>query len=366
MRILIFNWRCWHHPLAGGAEKYLYEISKRLVKKGYKITWFVSRFCGAREKEFIDGIEVIRKGGKFSVYLYAFWHYLMHLRKKNFDLIIDDINGVPFFTPIYVWRHKIAIIHHLVKKIFFRELPWHMALLGWISERLIPLIYFNTKFVTVSKSSEEEMKKFGIKNIEIVPNGIDTKIYNANPNSKNDIPVILFLGRLKKYKRIELLLRSFKIVSKKVEAELWIAGRGDMKGELENLTKELEIQDRVKFFGFVSEKDKIELLKKAWVFVTTSEKEGWGITVIEANACGTPAIAFNVSGLRDSIKHGYSGLLVEDGNIEKLAEAIIDILSDSDLREELSRNAIEWAKRFSWDRSAEEFEKVIKNVIGER
>nr|WP_232217836.1 glycosyltransferase family 4 protein [Methanocaldococcus sp. FS406-22] len=145
-------------------------------------------------------------------------------------------------------------------------------------------------------------------------------------------------------------------------AKLWIVGLGDEKDRLEKLVKDLELNDVI-FWGYVSEKEKFELLRKSWVYVICSEKEGFGISVIEANAVGTPAVGYRVLGLVDSIKDGYNGLLVEDKDIIKLSETLINLLKDYDLREELSENAIEWAKQFSWDKSAEEFERVLKMVV---
>jgi len=267
MNILIFNWRCWFHPQAGGAERYLYELSKRLVRAGHRVTWFVSKFENAKTREIREGIEIIRMGGRYSVYVYAPLYYLFRLRKRKFDIVIDDINGVPFFTPLFVRRPKIAIIHHIVGwSIFSKELPWFIGIIGWISERLIPFIYSDTRFITVSNSSKKEMKEFGIKNIDIVPNGIDLNVYKPK-GRKSRTPTIIFVGRLKKYKRLNLLLKAFKLVSEKnSKARLWIVGEGDVKKDLLKTVKKLNIK-KVKFFGRVSEKRKIDLLNKAWVFV---------------------------------------------------------------------------------------------------
>jgi len=359
MNILIFNWRCWKHPWAGGAEKYLYEISRRLVKRGHKVTWFVSSWDGLNGREVSDGIEIIRKGGRFSVYIHAFLTYIRELRRRGFDVVVDDINGVPFFTPLFVGKKKVAIIHHLVKRIFFKELPWYLAIIGWLSERLIPIAYGKTKFVTVSESSKNEIEEFGIEDVEVVYNGVDMALSeNLDKNSK---PSIIFLGRLKNYKRIAHLIKAYKIVSKRVpEAELWIVGDGDDRNELEKLAKEMEI--KADFFGYVDEATKAKLLRESWVFVNTSEKEGWCVTVVEANACGTPCIGYDVPGLRDSIVDAETGFLVENGNIEELACMICMVLNDERLRERLSRNALEYAKKFSWDESAEMFEKIMKEV----
>ena len=359
MNILFFNWRCWKHPWAGGAENYLHEISKRLVKSGHRVTWFVASWEGLKEREVLDGIAIIRKGGRFSVYIHAFLTYITELRSGDIDVIVDDINGVPFFTPLFVRTRKIAIIHHLVKGIFFTELPFYSAVLGWLSERMIPILYKRTKFVTVSESTKRELEAFGIADVEVVYNGVD--MVQSGNLDKNLRPTIIFLGRLKRYKRIDRLIKAYKIVSERVpETELWIVGDGDQREELEHLAEETMI--KADFFGYVDEARKAKLLREAWVFVITSEKEGWGVTVLEANACGTPCIAYDVPGLRDSIIDAETGILVRaDGDVENLAEAIIMVLEDDELREKLSKNAFVYAKGFSWETSADKFLNVIES-----
>jgi len=363
MKILILNWRCPKHPEAGGAEKYLYEISKRLVKKGHEIVWFSANFQRGESVDILDGIKFVRRGGRYSVYLYSLFSFLQSFKKDNFQVIIDNINGVPFFTPLYVKQPKLAIVHHLMKEQFFKELPLPLGIVGYSLERTIPFCYSRVPFVTVSDSSKRELMAMGIKRVEIVPNGIESRFFNFKAINKADAPTILFLGRLKKYKRVDLLLKAFSLLKKKLNsANLWIAGDGDYRAELEKLAIKLDIKNVV-FWGYVDEKKKRELLRKSWVLVMPSLREGWGITVIEANACGTPCIAYDVSGLRDSIKNGKTGILVrENGNEEKLAEVLYQFLTNSTLRQRLSQNAIEWARQFSWDRSAEKFERILLNL----
>ncbi len=177
--------------------------------------------------------------------------------------------------------------------------------------------------------------------------------------TKSKDPLIVYVGRIKAYKRLDHLIKSFKTVQDKVNnSKLIIAGKGDQK-PLKKLSIELGIESSVEFYDEVSEEEKSRLLHQAWVFVTPSMKEGWGITVIESNACGTPAIAYDVPGLRDSVKYNYNGILVEDGNEKSLADTIATVLRDSSLRNNLSKNALEWSKQFSWDKSAEKFMEVI-------
>ena len=367
MKILIFNWRDITHPLAGGCEVNLHEIGKRIVKSGNEVTLFCGEYNGCKKRDRIDGIDIIRRGGRFSVYIYAVLEYLSNLRKKEYDIIIEEINGVPFFTPLYAKEKKIAFIHHLTKDIFFRELPFIFAIIGHLAEKLIPLIYHNIDFITVSNSSKEEMIKAGIPRdkIKIVYNGISNN-YKPDWKKKSSYPHILYLGRLKKYKQLDHLIRAMKIVKKEVkDAKLSIAGSGDIEEELKKIVEEIGLNETIKFHGYVNEEKKKHLMQSAWIFVITSRKEGWGLTVIEANACGTPAIAYNVPGLRDSIRNGETGLLVDKNNIDNLAEAIIKVLKDEKLREKLSKNALKWSKNFSWDKSSNRFLEILKLVRGE-
>ena len=176
---------------------------------------------------------------------------------------------------------------------------------------------------------------------------------------------MVYLGRLKAYKRLDRLILAMKEVRREIpDAELLIAGSGDVEDELKRQSKELGLGSAVKFHGFIDEREKLRLLRSAWLFVTPSQKEGWGLTVIEANACGTPAIAYDVPGLRDSIRDGYNGILVKKYDEASLARAIIRLLKDDDRRAELCRAALSWAERFSWDKSAEKFERILRSTMG--
>ena len=369
IKILVFNWRCWNHPWAGGSERYLKEILTRLARKDYRITLFTSKFYGQKHREILDGIEVIRKGGQYMLYINAALYYLKSLRKRNYDLIIESVNCVPFFSMFYApFKKRILIIHHITDNIPFIELPnKFLAFLARLGEKLMLLLYKRTPVVTVSESTKKELERYGFKKIYIVHNGVNFEKLQrlaGNPGKKADYPLMLYLGRIKRYKRLDHLLRAFKIVLEKVpEARLVIAGGGTALNEMQKLANDLGVKEYVEFTGSVSEREKAELLRKAWVFVMPSMKEGWGITVIEANACGTPVVVYDVPGLRDSVRNMETGMLVEDGNIEKLAEAVITLIEHNQLRNTLSQNAIEWAKRFSWDKTAETFEKILKERI---
>ncbi len=360
MKILIFNWRDITHPWAGGAEVYVHEIGKRLAKKGHDLTLFCGEYPGCEKSSTIDGIKIIRSGGQYSIYLYAPIIYLSKMRKK-YDLIIDCENGIPFFTPLFVQKPKICVMHHVHKDIFGIEKPFYIAWLGnFLEEYLMPLVYRNTGFVTVSPSTKKEMIEIGIdkEKIKTIFNGMNGQ-FVPDPGKKKD-NLIVYVGRIKRYKQVDHLIKAFRIVKDKVpDAELAIAGRGNFS-EIKELSDELNLG--IKLYGEIGEKEKLDLLQKAKIFVTTSMKEGWGISVIEANRCGTPAIAYDVSGLRDSIRNNETGLLIKHGDIEELAKNIIKIIEDDNLHKFLSNNALNWSKTFDWGKSAKEFEKIMDDL----
>jgi glycosyltransferase involved in cell wall biosynthesis len=368
-KILIFNWRDITHPWAGGAELHIHELAKRWVKHGHTVSLFCARYEGAKSFEELDGIEIIRKGGKFSVYLAAVWAYMTQLRKREYDLIVDDINGIPWFTPVFTRKPKVAIMHHLVKGIFFKELPLLLALIGYSIEACLPFVYRKTPFITVSESSKQELVTVGIpeKHITIVNNGIDHRLYKPNEYSKSPFPHILYLGRLRDYKRLDLLVKAMpSIINEIPDVKLSIVGTGEAEDNLKTLTTDLRLADSITFYGYADEEEKVEFLQNAWLFVSPSEKEGWGLTVIEANACGTPAVAFDVPGLQDSIKDGQTGLLVADGESDALAVTIVKLLKDDTLRAELGMAALNYAQQFNWDKTAEEFMAVLERVVNEK
>jgi glycosyltransferase involved in cell wall biosynthesis len=367
LSVLAFNWRDLTNPNAGGAEVHIHQVLKRFVKWGHDATLFCGEYKGCKKKEEIDGIEIIRSGNRYTVYLAALKYYLKKL--ESFDIVIDDINGVPFFTPLYVKEHKIAIIHHLVKNIFFKELPPLPAVIGYAAEQTIPLIYRRIPIITVSESSKLDLIKFGIPkdNIIIIHNGINNNPHDSSDYLKSPFPHILYLGRLKRYKNLEQLIIATKYVTEKLpNVKLSIAGEGDIdyKFELKKLANELNLNN-IQFHGFVNNQEKLELMRKAWVFVTTSEREGWGLTVIEANACKTPAIVTDVQGLRDTVKNNETGFIIPYGKPKVLAQVITKILTDNELRERLSKNAVEWSKRFDWNKTASKILQVIKKTIAQ-
>jgi glycosyltransferase involved in cell wall biosynthesis len=366
MNVLIFNWRDIKHEWAGGSEVYVFELAKRWVKMGHKVTLF----CGqdVREdlpsQENIDGIHVYRKGGRYSLYFWAFWFYLTKFRKEC-DLIIDVQNGIPFFSVLYSMKPKIAVVYHIHDKQFFIELPFPLNLIGYITEKIIfPLVYFRTKIMAISETTKKDLIKLGFSknNISIVYCGVSGRKNEKNNYQKFTQPTILYLGRIKKYKRVDMLIRIMPEILKKVpRAHLLIAGWGTEAGSIADLSMRSMIRRKVKIIGPVSEGEKRELLSRSWVFVNPSIGEGWGISIIESNLYGTPAISFDVAGLSESIQNNKTGFLVK--NKKELVDKICLLLKSDKKRNYLSVNAKMWAESFSWDNAAKQSMEIIKNVV---
>ncbi len=360
-RVLFLNWRGHDDPLSGGAESYVMSVCRRLSSRGYPITLVCRRPRGVPREEEVDGIRVLRMGGPLTLYLRAAWAYLTGL-KNECDVIVESINGVPFFSPLYAKKPVIAIIHHITDRIFFRELPLPLAALGYLAERSIPLVYRGATMAAVSESTREDMVKLGISDVVITGEGIEPLGAPAQHN-KEQHPTIIYLGRVKKYKRIGLLVEACQLVREThPQLALWIVGTGDALAALKERVKE---KDWVSLYGFADEPTKAELLSRAWVFATSTSKEGFGLTVIEANAHGLPAVGIDVAGIRDSISDGYSGLLVDEHTAHALASAIERLVSDDELREKLSKNALEWAQRFSWDSVSDTISQLIEGCVDE-
>lgn len=364
MNILILNWRDIKHEWAGGSEVYIFELAKRWVKMGHSVTLFCGQDVNKKlpEEEVINGIDVIRKGGMFSLYFWAFWNYITRFNKDT-DIIIDVQNGIPFFSTLYSRKPVVSIAYHVHGKQFFVELPFPLSLVGFVAERyFFPLFYSKSKIMAISETTRKGLIANGFKrkNIEIVYCGINGKKVNLT-SKKFSHPTILYLGRIKKYKRVDMLVKIMPEISKRIpNANLLIAGWGTEAASLTDMSMRSSSRRKIKIIGPVSEAEKKYLLTKSWVFVNPSIGEGWGIAIIEANLHGTPAVAFNVAGLSESIKNGETGILVETEN--EMIEAILKILKDEKTRTALRRNSLKWAETFNWDAASEQSIKLLEKA----
>lgn len=363
MNILILNWRDPKHPLAGGAEISLLEHAKVWQKKGNTIAWFSSAFPGSPEKEEIEGMTVVRKGNHYTVHVWcAIYFFLGKLPKV--DVAIDSFHFLPFFSPLYLRVPVIGLINEVAKETWFKNISFPFSLMGYLAEPLFFLPYRRSKFIAGSASCKDDLLKMGIKkeNIQVVPHGI--RIIKST-KKKEYTPTIIFLSRISKDKGIEDALKAIAIVKKNVPSlKFWIVGKAENEtylSKIKNMLKNLKLESSSKMLGFISEEKKFELLKRAWILIHPSIREGWGLNVIEANAMGTPAVGYNVSGLKDSIQDGKTGILTET-NPKSLARGIENLILDMEKYAELARAAIKWSEGFSWEKAGEQSYNLIKGV----
>lgn len=383
MRILWYNWRDIKNPAAGGAEVVTHEICKRLVSAaygGHDITLFTSNFEEGKSEEYLDGIRVVRKGGRYSVYREARKYYGKF--KDQFDLIVDEINTRPFHTPDFV-RDKpiIAMIHQLAREFWFYETQFPINVLGYLFlERHWLRKYRSIPTVTISNSTKRDLQSMGFANVHVIPQGLSTTTIRMDGSiRKQGEPTLIFVGRLKKAKKPDDAIRAFFSLKDELpDAKLWIIGNGYMIQELKAIargryssgTKDEprlfdgsydEIGD-ITFFGSVSNEKKLDLMSKAHVLLVPGVREGWGLVVTEANSVGTPAVAYDVPGLRDSIVDNYTGILVQKNDYVGLGIEAVQLLKDRALLARLSENARKHSKQFNWDVTASRFTEVIRSV----
>jgi cellulose synthase/poly-beta-1,6-N-acetylglucosamine synthase-like glycosyltransferase/glycosyltransferase involved in cell wall biosynthesis/O-antigen/teichoic acid export membrane protein/peptidoglycan/xylan/chitin deacetylase (PgdA/CDA1 family) len=359
-RILIFNWRDMKHAFAGGAELYIETLARQWARDGHSVTLFTGTDAKCKPNETVEGVHIIRRGGFYTVYICAILYYFAQLRGK-YDVIIDCENGIPFFTPLFAKEKVYCLVHHIHQDVFRQSLAAPLAFIAMSLEKyLMPVVYRNCSFITVSESSKLDMEALAItrRKIHVINPGAD--LHFLTPGIKNIDPLVAYVGRLKEYKSIDVLITAFSAVVAKVpRAKLIIAGEGDDKERLEGLAHKLKLEKSIVFPGRISDEAKRELLQEAWVLVNPSLMEGWGITTIEANACGTPVIAANVPGLRDSVMDGKTGILVAHGKPALLSKTIIQILEDNLFRQKLSAQAIAFAQKFSWEACGRTFVDII-------
>ena len=364
MRILLVNWQDRENPQAGGAEIHLHEIYGRLASAGHEVSMLCGGWPGCAPRAVLDGIQVVRVGTRNTFRLQARSGYRQHFAGTPLDVLVEDINKMPLHTPHWGKVPVVAVVPHLFGSTVFQELPFPVAAAVWLAERPIPWVYRNTPFQAISESTADDLVERGIKRerIRVIYCGIDSQHFTPDPAARSETPLFAYLGRLKKYKAVDLVLRGFAKAAVP-GARLEVAGAGDYRPELERLARSLDLGDRVTFLGRISEAEKLRLLRRAWALVFTSPKEGWGITNLEAAACGTAVIASNSPGIRESVRHEETGFLVPHGDVNGLAASIGRMAGDRALVERLGAQARSFAATFTWERAASETAQHLDEVL---
>jgi len=366
LRVLLLNERCHENPLAGGAETHLFEIFGRLAVRGVQTELLCCSFPGAALRTQHRGMAISRVGTRFSFYAHVAGEVRRRVAAGEVDLIVEALNKVPFFSPVYVRRLPVLVIHHhLHGWTAFRQVPPWLALPSVALEALVPLVYRRVPFVTISASSKTDLVRRGVaeEHIDVVPCGLDHALLKAGPIAERE-PLIVALGRLEPYKRLDLLLRAMvRVLAELPLARLLILGRGQDEARLRALAACLHVAESVHFAGYVSEVEKARWLQRAALLVQCSRREGWGLTVVEAYACGTPVVATDVPGLTDSVQDGVTGVLVRRARPAPLAAAITKLLADDEARRRMSRRALAWSAYFDWDESAEAVLRAARRAV---
>lgn len=355
-RILFLNWRDVSNPLSGGAEAYTEQIALRFARAGASVTLFTSEYPRCQPYDWGNGYLVIRTGGRFGVYLAAARHLWRH--RRHYDAVVDFQNGIPFFAPVWVGTDMpvVCVVHHVHQKQFNMYFRWPVNHIGrFLEHRATRHFYRQSGFVAVSPSTRAEMRhQLGISfPVNIVPNGITEPSDISTKRSQK--PCIAVVTRLVPHKRLHLLVEAVpELLERWPDLHVVIAGSGPEREALVTRVRDFGLELAVALPGRVSEREKTELLARAWLTVAPSAAEGWGLTVLEANAVGTPAVAYDVPGLRDSVRDGVTGWLVPEGEgLGKILTTALEELADPLRRMAMARQTTAWANHFSWDSSAE-------------
>jgi glycosyltransferase involved in cell wall biosynthesis len=364
VRILVLNWQDHQNPFAGGAELHLKEIFSRIVARGHKVDLLCSAWKGAPQRVILDGIDVHRVGNRHSYPFLARGYYTSQLAANDYDVVIEDLNKIPLYTPLWGVKRIVALVHHLFGATVFREAPLPLAAAVWLSERPLGALYRGVPFQAVSVSTADDLVVRGIPrgSIRVIYNGVDSTRLTPAPAERSGTPLFVYLGRLKKYKRVDVVIRAFAGLHVP-EATLEIAGTGDYRAQLERLVKSLGLSDRVKFLGFISEEAKLHLLRRAWASTLASPKEGWGISNLEAAACATPVVAANSPGIRESVIDGETGFLVPQNDPAAMTAAMRGLIESPSLVSSLGAAGRRFAEGFTWDRAANDTLAHLEHVV---
>lgn len=363
MTILIINWQDWHNRQAGGAEVYLYEIFSRLIRRGHRVILLCSRAAGQNRREICEGMEIIRLGRRGNFNFLAPIGLRRILRHTRVDVVIDDLNKIPFYSPLFTRVPVVGMPMHLFRQAIYEETNFLLATYVFLTEQAIPLFYRRNPFVAISQSTSDDLRRMGLLTpIYIVRSGRPR--IPAAEDEHREPNLVCYVGRLKAYKSIDHLLRAAALVRRQRKIDLLVAGDGDARPGLEKLASRLNLP--VRFTGFVAENEKFRIYRRARLVVQPSIKEGWGLTAVEAQACGTPVVCADSPGLREVIQPGISGFLYPYGDINRLSERITELLLDDSKWRALARGAQRWAEQFSWDRAADEMENILRKLISRR
>jgi glycosyltransferase involved in cell wall biosynthesis len=369
MKILWLSWKDISNPKSGGAELVMHELSKRLVTDGHEVTVLTVLYPGASDEEDIDGIHIIRVSKNRYIHpLIASIYYIRHMRNQ-YDIVIDVVNTAPYMSPFYRGRAKSFLFYHqLARQIWFYEAPFPINLVGYallepIATALLGMT--GTITITISKSTKRDLMRFGFKekNIHIISEGITPQpVADLSNAKKYKDPTVLIFGAARSMKRALDQIQAFELAKADI-SKLKLVVAGDMSGpygkKVQTYIDNSKYANAIECLGRVSESEKIKVMQKSHVLLAASVKEGWCLVVSEAAGQGTPAVVYDVDGLRDSVKNDKTGVVCEK-NPSDLAQGIVKILGDSNFYQKAQREGWAWSKQLTFDRSYSDFKTILE------
>lgn len=364
MRFLMLNWRDPRNPLAGGAERVTLAFMRGLVERGHHVDWFTYAFREGSPEERLDGIRIHRSGGVVTSAMAA---RRWARGQKPFDLVIDQHHGIPWFAPWWCRTRCLAYIHEVLGPIWGTFYRWPISQFGPMQERWTHRLYRRVPFWVPSESTRKALHRHGVREVHVLPNGVDLEPLPELPRRELSRPLqLIAVSRLAPNKRVDHAIRAVAELRRAgVEAELQVIGDGMMAEELKRLARELGLESAVTFAGYQPEATKSAMMRAAHLLVHPSVREGWGLNVIEANAMGTPAVVYPVDGLVDSTVDRETGVICREETPEAMAEAIRWATVEEARFQGLREGAWRRAKTFRWSevipRVATFLEKVASN-----
>jgi glycosyltransferase involved in cell wall biosynthesis len=351
-RIDVVAWRDFDDPEAGGSELHAHRVMTAWSEAGLDVSMTTSSVPDARTVIRRDGYRIVRRAGRYSVFPRTMLSGALG-RIGNGDGVVEIWNGMPFFSPLWAQSPHIVFLHHVHAEMWQMVLPSGMARCGYaIEHRLAPPVYRRSRIVTLSTSSKRdivERLRIPPERVAVVPPGVEPQF--APGGERSDQPLVVAVGRLVPVKRFHLLIEALVEIKPEFPGlRVVIAGEGYERPALETLVRQSGAESWISLPGYVDDADLVDLYRQAWLVASTSQREGWGMTVTEAGACGTPAVATRISGHQDAVVDGRTGVLVDDH--AELVGGLASVLRDEVLRKRLGLAALEHASNFTWDATA--------------
>lgn len=365
MKVLWLTWKDRNHPLAGGAETVSGEIMDRLVRDGHEVRVITASYSGSKKHDFINGAEVFRVGNRYSVYLAARQLYKKQINNWP-DVVIDEMNTIPFGSAFYSSKRNILLAYQLAREVWFYQMPFPLSLVGYVVEpfMLRSLAKRYSISATESNSTKDDLARYGFKNTQTFRIGINLP-HLTQLSQKQNPKTILSLGSIRPMKRTLDAVKAFEY-AKDGDSDLRMVIAGDASGKygrkvIKYISRSRH-RDSIDFKGRVSADERLSLMRESGLILVTSIKEGWGLIVTEANSQGTPAIAYDTDGLRDSIQDKQTGILCPSGDFKCMGKQIVSLLASYDTYEEMRRKSWQWSQQFTFENSYQDFIKIIAQL----